>query len=87
MYSKQQTITWHVDDVKSSHVNPKVKDEFAEWCKATYGSDNLGHVKVVRGKIHDYLAMIMDFTQEGALKIDIKYYIKGMLEEFPYEIK
>ena len=30
-------------------------------------------MKVVRGKIHDYLGMIMDFTQEGALKIDMKY--------------
>ena len=31
--------------------------------------------------------MIMDFTQEGALKTDMKYYIKGMLKEFPYNIK
>jgi hypothetical protein len=84
---KQQTVTWHVDDLKSSHVDPKVNDEFAQWCEATYGSDDLGHVKVVRGKVHDYLGMIMDFTQEGALKIDMKYYIEGMLEEFPYEVK
>jgi hypothetical protein len=84
---KQHTVTWHVDDLKASHENPKVNDEFAEWCEKTYGSDELGHVKVVRGKVHDYLAMIMDFTQEGALKIDMRYYIKGMIEEFPYEIK
>jgi hypothetical protein len=69
-------------------VNPEVNDKFAEWCKETYNGDDLGHVKVVRGKIHDYLAMIMDFTQDGALKIDMKCYIKGMLEDFPYyEIK
>ena len=41
----------------------------------------------MRGKIHDYLGMIMDFTQEGALNIDTKHYIKGMLEEYPYNIK
>jgi hypothetical protein len=87
VYGKQQTVTWHVDDLKSSHVNPKVNDEFAEWCEKTYGSDDLGHVKVVRGKVHDYLAMIMDFTQDGALKVDMKYYIQGMLDEFPYEVK
>jgi hypothetical protein len=84
---KQQTVTWHVDDLKSSHIDPKVNDKFAEWCEATYGSDDLGHVKVVRGKIHDYLAMIMDYTQEGALKVDMRYYIEGMCEEFPHEIK
>ena len=26
----QQTIGWHVDDVKSSHVDPKVQDEFED---------------------------------------------------------
>ena len=31
--------------------------------------------------------MILDFTQDGALKIDMKYYIEGMLEEFPHDIK
>jgi hypothetical protein len=45
---KQQTVTWHVDDLKWSHVDSKVNDNFAEWCETTYGSDDLGHVKVVR---------------------------------------
>jgi hypothetical protein len=83
---KQQTVTWHVDDLKSSHEDPKVNDNFAEWCEATYGSDDLGHVKVVRGKVHDYLGMILDFTEDGALKIDMRYYIEGMLAEFSYEL-
>ena len=60
---KQQKVNWHVDDFKSSHVNPKVNDKFTEWCEETYGSDNLVHVKVIGGKIHNYLGMIMDFTQ------------------------
>ena len=38
-------------------------------------------------KIHDYLGMIMDFTLDGVLKIDINYYTKRTLEGFPYEIK
>jgi hypothetical protein len=84
---KQHTVTWHVDDLKSSHVDPKINDEFGIWCNSTYGSKDLGNVKIVRGKVHDYLAMIMDYTQDGALKIDMKYYIKGMLDDFPYEVK
>jgi hypothetical protein len=28
---KQHTITWHVDDLKSSHVDPKVNNEFLAW--------------------------------------------------------
>jgi hypothetical protein len=83
---KQQTVTWHVDDLKSSHVDSRVNDNFTQWCEKTYGSDDLGHVKVVRGKTHDYLGMILDFTDDGAMKVDMIYYIKGMLEEFSYPI-
>ena len=68
-YGKQQTVTWHVDDLKSIHVNPKTNDKFTEWCEDSDGGDDLGHVKFMRGIIHNYLVMIMDFTQEGTLKI------------------
>jgi hypothetical protein len=83
---KQQIVTWHVDDLKSSHVDSRVNDNFAQWCETTYGSDDLGHVKVVRGKTHDYLGMILHFTDNGAMKVDMVYYIKGMIEDFPYPI-
>jgi hypothetical protein len=84
---KQHTVTWHVDDVKSSHVNSEVNDDFEEWCEKMYGNDEIGHVKVVRGKTHDYLAMILDFETPGAMKVDMRYYIDGMVEDFPYPIK
>ena len=51
----QHTITWHVDNVISSHVDPEVNKEFYEWCESKYGEDNIGHVVLVTGKIHDYL--------------------------------
>ena len=79
-HGKQQTVTWHVDGLKSSNVYPKLNGKFTNWCKETYVSDNLGNEKVIRGKIHNYLGMIMNFNQEGFLKIDMKYYTKGMLE-------
>jgi hypothetical protein len=83
---KQQTVTWHVDDLKSSHVDSRVNDNFAQWCEKTYGSDDLGHVKDVRGKTQDYLGMILDFADGGTLKVDMICYIKGMLEDSPYPI-
>lgn len=84
---KQHTITWHVDDVKSSHVDPKVNDDFHMWCEQMYGSDETGHVKVVRGKSHDYLAMVLDYSEENKLRIDMRYYIKDMVEKFPVEVE
>ena len=47
---KQHTVTWYVDDVKSSHVDPKVNDEFHTWCEHQYGSEESGHDTTVRGK-------------------------------------
>ena len=32
IYGHQQTVTWHVDDVKVSHINPKANEEFCNWC-------------------------------------------------------
>jgi hypothetical protein len=84
---KQQTVTWHVDDLKSSHVDPKVKDKFYEWLETTYGSEELGHVTTTRGPIHDYLAMKLDYSTPGVLKVDMREYISSMLDEFPYKLQ
>eukprot|EP00957_Ditylum_brightwellii_P197541 15049821-Ditylum_brightwellii.AAC.1 len=40
---KQHTVTWHVNDVKSSHVNPKVNNAFHHWCESNYGCKELSH--------------------------------------------
>ena len=59
-HGSQMTIMWHVDDVKSSHINPRVKDSFTAWLKEECGQ--LGEVKSSRGKRHDYLGMVLDCT-------------------------
>ena len=41
---KQLTICWHLDDLKSSHINPKVNEEFLQWIKDMLGQ--LGEVKM-----------------------------------------
>lgn len=83
---KQHTVTWHVDDLKSSHVDPKVNDTFLEWLKKKYADDNIGEVKVTRGQKHDYLAMILDYSIPGVLKVDMTAYVKSMVDEFPEKL-
>ena len=83
---KQQTVTWHVDDLKSSHVDPKVNDEFLKWLKKKYASDDIGEIKAVRGHRHDYLAMVLDFSIPGVLQVDMVSYVKSMIEEFPEDL-
>lgn len=84
---KQHTVTWHVDDLKSSHVDPKVNDEFLEWLKTKYASDEIGEVKAVRGQRHDYLAMVLDYSRPGMLQMDMTNYVKSMIEDFPAKLE
>jgi len=76
-------ILWHVNDAKSSHVDPKVNDSFIEWLKKECGQP--GKVESSRGKKHDYLGMILDYSVEGQVIIDMCDYVKKMVAEFPQE--
>ena len=80
----QHAITWHVDDVKSSHIDPAVNDSFAKWCDRKHGS--VGKVKVKRGLVHDYLGMNLDYTDKGKLRVDMRKYIEEMIKEFPQPV-
>ncbi len=82
---KQLTITWHVDDLKASHVDSAVLEEFVKWLESKYGS-KVNKVKVHRGNVHDYLAMILDYRIKGQVKINMTKYVKSMINEFPEPI-
>ena len=80
----QQTIVFHVDDLKSSHKDPKVNDEFVKWLNKNYGEH--GAVAVHRGKIHDYLGMELEYTESGELIIGMVKYVEKMIETFPVKL-
>ena len=44
---KQLTVMWHVNDLKISHKDPKVNDEFIAWLEKKYGDPKIGQVKAV----------------------------------------
>jgi hypothetical protein len=51
-----------------------------------YGDHKLAPVKATRGKIHDYLAMKLDYSTPEKLKVDMTDYIKNMVNDFPEEV-
>ena len=81
---KQQTVCFHVDDLKSSHVDPKVNDKFLKWLNKMYGAH--GEVKATRGPIHDYLGMTFDYSEKGKVKIGMVDYVTAMVEDFPIKL-
>jgi hypothetical protein len=61
----QHKVMWHVDDLKSSHFDPKINEESREWLNKMYGDPKVAPVKAFRRKVHDYLAMKLDFREKG----------------------
>ncbi len=78
---EQMTITWHVDDLKISHMDREVVSEVVEWFKSIYGN-----VRVSRGYHHDYLGMDIDFSYHKQLRISMVNHLKKMISEFPEAI-
>ena len=79
----QMTVCWHVDDLKVSHKDPKEIDSFLKWATETYGK--IGEVKCTRGKKHVCLGMTLDYSVPGQVSVDMKRYVRDMLQQFPQE--
>ena len=81
----QQTVIFHVDDLKSSHKLRKVNDEFLAWLQKKYGGYK--PVTYTRGKKHEYLGMTLDYSTKGELRVDMTKYVANMIDDFPDKIK
>jgi hypothetical protein len=81
---KQHTVRFHVDDLKSSHVDPRVNDSFLKWLNSKYG--NYGEVVATRGKVHEYLGMTFDFSEKGKVKVGMTDYMSAMVDDFPIKL-
>ena len=66
-------IIWHVDDLTLSHVEKDIFDAFIQVTKDK--NKYITKLKPSKVKIHDYLAMTLDYTTSGEVKILIKEYI------------
>ena len=77
----QHTVAWFVDDLKTSHKLKEVNDEFLEWLKATFGK--IADIKGIHGTCHDYLAMNLDLSESGVMKVDMVDHVTDMVKDFP----
>eukprot|EP00957_Ditylum_brightwellii_P011514 871122-Ditylum_brightwellii.AAC.1 len=49
-----------------------------KWLKRQYGE-----LRTTRGKIHDYLGMVLDFSKKGKVRVNMVEYVKQIVTEFP----
>ena len=80
----QSTILWHVDDLNLSHVKQSVLDDVADKLNSKYGQET--PLVMHRGKVHDYLGMTIDYSEDGKVKFKMDDYVEGILEEAPDEM-
>ena len=78
---KQCTIIWHVDDFKLSHLEQSILDSITEQLNECYGWET--PLTIHHGKVHDYLGMVIDYSEEGKVKFSMPNYIEGLLDEAP----
>ena len=76
------TITWHVDDLKVSHIDPFQITKFASYLASIYREGLVVH----HGKVHDYLGMDLNFANEGVAQISMITYTTKVLTDFPEAI-
>jgi hypothetical protein len=81
---KQCTIIWHVHDVKGLHVEQKVLDEIAVQLSKKYRQET--PLTVHHGKVHDYLGMTIDYSEDGKVRFSMIDYIDGLLDEAPEDM-
>ena len=81
----QFTITWHVDDLKLSCVDPSALDAFLDDVNQVFSKESL--VVVQKGPRHDYLGISLDYSSPGKVIVDMKQYIDKVLAEAPLDIR
>ena len=82
--TKQCTILWHVDDIKMSHVSQDVLESIMKWIEARFGKE--APLTVMRGPVHEYLGMTIDFSSPGMVRFHMKAFIDDLIAETPYEL-
>jgi hypothetical protein len=63
-------------------VDPTEVTKFEKWLNSTYGVTVAEH----RGKVHNYLGMILDFSKDGHVMVNMTEYIHTIIAEFPEKI-
>jgi hypothetical protein len=78
----QMTVTWHVDDLKTSHINPFQNTKFAIYLFSIYGEGLVIH----SGKVHDNLGMDLNYSIDGIAQISMIIYTTKIYTDFPKPI-
>jgi hypothetical protein len=76
---KQLTVVWHVDDLMVSCEDAFELTKFSCYLGNIYGTK----LSMRMGRKHDYLGVVMEFCEDGALEVSMFKYLNNVIEDFP----
>ena len=76
---KQFTITWHIDNLKKSHIDKAVVGWILQKLYDEFGKNS--SLMTSSGKIFEYLGITIDYRQKGKVQFSLKEYIRNILGE------
>ena len=77
------TVSWHVDDLHVSHKEESAIGAFVLNICKVFGNGN----KFNRVKLHYYLGMDMDWSQDGTMIVSMIKYLQKIIDDFPEIIR
>jgi hypothetical protein len=83
---KQLTVQFHVDDLKISHMEETVIKEMVEDLNGVFGQGGT-LLEASYGKVHEYLGMMIDDSEENIVKFTMYDYLEDILAESPDDMK
>ena len=82
---KQWNILWHVDNLKTSHIETVVISSVLSDIDAAYGK--IAKMTITRVKVHKYLGMTIDNSSPSKVIFLMINYIGKMLDNIPEDMK
>jgi len=81
---KQCTIAWYVDDLKISHKDSTVVETIFQKLQDEFGKN--APLSVTRGKIHNYLGMVIDFSVDEKVCFTMPTLVKDIISQLPLHL-
>ena len=82
---EQLTCQFHVSDLKLSHVNQKLLDEFVEKLKSVFGKED--ELNENSEKLHEYLGLTIHYNLLGKVAFTMFEYLEDIIAKASEELK
>ena len=86
VHGEQLTVQFHVNDLKASHMEQAVLDEFLNTLRSKFGKGDKFAEET--GLVHDYLRITIDYSIPGKVAFTTMFdFLEDVIVENPSDMK